>query len=247
MHRAVAAVSARLSTASRLRALSMMSSIQQLRTPAYVCYRDVMERNIEKMTTRAESLGCVLRPHIKTTKTLEGAALLTGGTKRRCVVSTLAEATFLADGGFDDILYAVPLTPDKVGAAAELTARLEAFHVMVDSMASVKALAAASCTKPFSVVVMVDCGYHRDGVDPDDPESIELVRALSSGANTRFAGVRVPCGPHLSPSIAPPAPSQRGCLNHSAHAVLTGTRTAATRTMRRTQRRWWRWPRRSAM
>ena len=221
------------------RALSTMSkSIQTLRTPAYVCYRDVMERNIETMSKRAASLGCVLRPHVKTTKTLEGAALLTGGTKRRCVVSTLAEATFLADGGFDDILYAVPLTPDKIVQAADLTARLEAFHVLVDSMASVQALAAASCAKPFSVVVMVDCGYHRDGVDPDDPESIELVRALSSGSNTRFAGVCVPRRPAL---LAPPTPFQWDRLNHSAAVLLTtGTRTAATRTTRPMRRRWWR-------
>ena len=65
------------------------------------------------MLANAEKMNCILRPHVKTHKTLEGAVLQTGGRKSRIVVSTLAEAEFFAKGGFDDILYAVPLTPDK--------------------------------------------------------------------------------------------------------------------------------------
>jgi D-serine deaminase-like pyridoxal phosphate-dependent protein len=41
---------------------------------------------------------------VKTHKTLEGAAIQTGGSKRGIVCSTLAEVRFFAAGGFDDIL-----------------------------------------------------------------------------------------------------------------------------------------------
>lgn len=58
---------------------------------------------------------------------------MTGGTRRRIVVSTLAEARFFADGGFDDILYAYPLPFDKVEECAALAERLESFQVLVDS------------------------------------------------------------------------------------------------------------------
>lgn len=34
----------------------------------------------------------------------------TNGTKRRIVVSTLAEAEFFADAGFDDILFSIPIS-----------------------------------------------------------------------------------------------------------------------------------------
>jgi D-serine deaminase-like pyridoxal phosphate-dependent protein len=34
----------------------------------------------------------------------------TGGTKRRLVVSTLAEAEFYAAAGFDDILFSIPIS-----------------------------------------------------------------------------------------------------------------------------------------
>ena len=79
------------------------------------------------MLERAARLGCVLRPHVKTAKTLQAATIQThhnltptsnltltltltltlqaatiqtGGTKRRVVVSTLAEAEFLASGAY---------------------------------------------------------------------------------------------------------------------------------------------------
>ena len=39
---------------------------------------------------------------------------MTGGTKRKIVVSTLAEADFFASHGFDDILYAYPITASKL-------------------------------------------------------------------------------------------------------------------------------------
>ena len=40
------------------------------------------------------------------TRPMLGALLQTGGRKSRIVVSTLAEAAFYADAGWDDILYA---------------------------------------------------------------------------------------------------------------------------------------------
>lgn len=44
----------------------------------------------------------------------ECADIMTGGSRRCIVVSTLAEACFYADHGFDDILYAYSLPFDKV-------------------------------------------------------------------------------------------------------------------------------------
>jgi D-serine deaminase-like pyridoxal phosphate-dependent protein len=39
---------------------------------------------------------------------------MTAGTRRRISVSTIAEAQFYAENGFDDILYAYPITQDKL-------------------------------------------------------------------------------------------------------------------------------------
>ena len=150
-------------------AAAAAESIGDLRTPALVLRLDVAAANVARMQARADSLGCALRPHVKTHKTLELGALQTGGTRRRITVSTLAEAQFFADGGFDDILYAVPITPDKLGEAAALTRRLDAFHVICDhptQLEAILALPRPAPDKPWSVFIMVDCGYHRVSVCP---------------------------------------------------------------------------------
>ena len=163
------------------------------RTPCLVVDLDVVDRNTARMLERAERLGCTLRPHVKTHKTVEVALMQTGGRRSKIVVSTLAEARFFAAGGFDDILYAVPISPDKLEEADALARQLGTFHVMVDSRAGLEALEAytertrggggqeeggagnvgeggegkvagkKAEAVVWSVFVMVDCGYHRDG------------------------------------------------------------------------------------
>mmetsp|Transcript_11410 Transcript_11410/g.37689 ORF Transcript_11410/g.37689 Transcript_11410/m.37689 type:complete len:392 (-) Transcript_11410:932-2107(-) len=173
--------------------LSTLSArrVEDLRTPCLICCRATLEKNAATMRERAAALGVALRPHFKTVKTLEAAAIATDGERRRITVSTLAEASFLADGGFDDILYAVPLTPDKVDDVLALHSRLERFTVMVDHADQVTALLARTelLRTPLRVVLGVDCGYHRDGCDPHDPASVALVRTLCDAAAVRFDGL----------------------------------------------------------
>lgn len=77
--------------------------------------------------------------------------------------STLSEAEFFASAGFDDILYAVPVSADKLGSIADLMRRVPTFHVMVDHPVQVNAIEAFEAHNPetpsqWSVFIMVDCG-----------------------------------------------------------------------------------------
>lgn len=87
---------------------------------------------------------------------------MTGGTKRCISVSTLAEAEFYASGGYDDITYAYPLSPDKVPQASQLLVQLEKFHVLVDNYVILNALTASPPKgKKWSIFLKVNCGYNR--------------------------------------------------------------------------------------
>eukprot|EP00629_Pelagomonadales_sp_RCC1024_P008753 CAMPEP_0119267440 /NCGR_PEP_ID=MMETSP1329-20130426/5578_1 /TAXON_ID=114041 /ORGANISM="Genus nov. species nov., Strain RCC1024" /LENGTH=424 /DNA_ID=CAMNT_0007267365 /DNA_START=166 /DNA_END=1437 /DNA_ORIENTATION=+ len=179
--------------------------LSDVRTPALVVYKSVLERNAARMRSRAEALGCSLRVHCKTIKTLEGAVIATAGTKRGITVSTLAEAEFYEAGGFDDMIYAIPLSFDKIPAVEALAERLDAFHVLVDHPQQVRLLGARRgaafsmqveplASRPegaprISVYVGVDCGYHRDGVDPNDPASLALVKRIDECGALSFAGL----------------------------------------------------------
>jgi hypothetical protein len=77
--------------------------VQDLRTPAYIVDMKVASANAARMLASAKALGVAIRPHVKTHKTVELALLQTGGVRKGITVSTLAEAAFFADRGWDDI------------------------------------------------------------------------------------------------------------------------------------------------
>lgn len=89
----------------------------------------------------------------------ECADIMTRGSRRCIVVSTLAEASFYADKGYDDILYAYPLTPDKVKRCTELSERLSLFHVLVDNSSALQELKARPLkqSKAWHVWLKLDC------------------------------------------------------------------------------------------
>ena len=103
----------------------------------------------------------------------EAGEIMTRGSKRCISVSTLAEAEFYASGGYDDITYAYPLSPDKVAQAADLSSRLQEFHVLIDNQVILEALLSHPLPegKKWSVLLKVNCGYNRGMSDNTDNQN----------------------------------------------------------------------------
>ena len=165
-------------------------------TPAFLVDREAVARNCDRMRAKAAASGVAFRPHVKTHKTLEAGRMQHGGAVGPVTVSTLAEAEFFARGGFRDITYAVPLAPEKVSRAAELAATVDRLTVLVDSERAFVAIEeyAKSHGATFDVMLKVDCGYHRAGVDPDSPDSLRLALALGRSPSMRFRGLLTHAG-----------------------------------------------------
>ena len=191
--RRLAAAFASIAGANGTATLALPAPLGALRTPCAIVRRSIVERNCAAMLARAAALGVALRPHVKTHKTVEGALLQTGGRRGRITVSTIAEAEWFAARGFDDILYAVPITPDKLGAAAALLRAGVRLHVCVDHDAQLDAIVARAradaASFAWSVVLMVDCGYHRDGVDPESELALRLARRCADARGVELFGV----------------------------------------------------------
>jgi D-serine deaminase-like pyridoxal phosphate-dependent protein len=167
-----------------------------LTTPALLLDLPTLTRNCALMRTRALDSHVHFRPHVKTHKTREIASMQHGGNRGAITVSTLAEAEFFADGGFRDITYAVPIAPEKLGRAADLSQRVERLALLVDSETARRAMEefAASNGVVFDVFLKVDCGYHRAGVDPESPDSVRLATALARSETIRFQGLLTHAG-----------------------------------------------------
>lgn len=168
----------------------------ELATPAAIVDLDRLEANTDRISRRVHKLGARLRPHVKTHKTVEAARIQVGGHFGGITVSTLAEARFFARAGFRDITYAVPVAPQRLTEAIELSRSLEALHLLVDHEASFEAMEASAKASGarLSAFLKVDCGYHRAGVDPERDESVALALRLARSSRVDFAGILTHAG-----------------------------------------------------
>lgn len=175
---------------------SVGRQVNELTTPALLVDLAKVKANCRNMLATCRAMGVSLRAQVKTHKTIEGAELQTGGVNRGLVTSTLGEAEFYANHGFDDILFGFPLIPHHMPRVTALTRRLEKFHVMVDSQLATETLRKTPPPpgKTWSVLLKVDCGNNRAGVWWEDEAGVELAELLSASANITFVGVYVHCG-----------------------------------------------------
>ena len=95
--------------------------LADLPTPCLVLDREILRRNIRAMAGVLARHRLPLRPHMKTAKSIDVARLAIEGQPGGITVSTLAEAEYFAAHGITDILYAVAITPQKLGRLRRLT------------------------------------------------------------------------------------------------------------------------------
>jgi D-serine deaminase-like pyridoxal phosphate-dependent protein len=165
-------------------------------TPSFLVDEDTVRRNCDRMRAKASASAVSFRPHVKTHKTVEIGRMQGGGEAGPVTVSTLSEAELFARNGFGDITYAVPIAPEKLDRAAEIATRVESLSLLVDSVEAVEAIEAFSSSHgvTFDVFLKIDCGYHRAGVDPDSPRSLELGLRIAGSPAIRFRGLLTHAG-----------------------------------------------------
>ncbi len=168
---------------------------EHFRTPAFIVDMDRVRTNAADMSSRAQDKGVKLRPHVKTHKTLEIARIQTEKSFGGITVSTMAEARFYAENGFNDILYAFPITPDKLPEAAEL-ARICTFSVLVDHTSAAEAMARIfrDSDSEIGAWIKIDSGANRAGLQPADTDIEQLATLLHLAPGIRFCGVLTHAG-----------------------------------------------------
>lgn len=155
--------------------LHFQPTLSELTTPSLVLDEAIMARNIARLTDRAARLDVVLRPHMKTAKSVEVAMRLTGHAPGPITVSTLKEAERFYEAGYTDILYAVGIAPQKLDRVVALRAEGCDLVVILDNSEQAKAVAQANVP----ALIEIDSDGHRGGLRPDDPALIDVGRILN--------------------------------------------------------------------
>src|SRR5258705_1389907 len=171
-------------------------TIDDLPTPALILDRAILSRNLKRMSDRLRNAGVMLRPHLKTAKSIEVGRKAVEGHDGRITVSTLAEARYFAKGGFTDILYGVGVVPSKLPAIAELRRQSVNLRMVTDNLAVTRAIAAAATNgDTFSVLIEIDSGAGRAGLPwPELPGLLDIARVLHNAPGVELAGVMTHAG-----------------------------------------------------
>ncbi|KLN62019.1 alanine racemase [Kiloniella spongiae] len=153
----------------------MSNKIHDLDTPCLLLDRDRLETNLERMKKVATSRSTLLRPHLKTSKSLEVASLALKASGGGATVSTLKEAEVLGRSGAVDLLYAVAISPQKLKRVAGLRAEGIDLKVVVDNVEMAEHLSAfyEQTGQTIPTLIELDLDGHRSGVRPED--SIQLL------------------------------------------------------------------------
>jgi D-serine deaminase-like pyridoxal phosphate-dependent protein len=189
-----------------------------LDTPVLVVDLDRLESNIAHIARACSDNGVAWRPHFKGHKTLEIARMQLAAGAIGITCAKLGEAEVLAAGGITDILIANQI----VGAAkiARLMALKADVIVSVDSEANAAELAEAAkaAGKVQTVVIEVDIGMNRAGVEPG-AAVLALADIIARHPPLKLAGVMG--WEAQTTAIADPAQKARAVAG--AIALLTGS------------------------
>ena len=166
--------------------------VEDLDTPALVVDLAIMESNIELMHAKFRQSDAKVRPHAASHQCPQIAhqQLEAGNTVGGVAVTTVGEAEVFSNSGFNDILIANQVvTRAKIGRLCALAGK-NRISVAVDNFGNVEQLseAAAASGVTLHVLVELDIGLERSGVEPGTP-AMELARHAANCSGLDFAGL----------------------------------------------------------
>jgi D-serine deaminase-like pyridoxal phosphate-dependent protein len=147
--------------------------------------------NIAAMQALARSAGVALRPHAKTHKspTIARWQIDAGAVGICC--AKLAEAEVFAAAGITNIRLPYPVNPVNADRVRALIAQGVRLSIIVDDLDVARGWSTAMTGSgaKLDVLVKVDVGFHRCGIDPDSPRAIDMVREVASLPGLNFRGL----------------------------------------------------------
>lgn len=172
------------------------------RTPYPVVSAARLAANIRRMQALATHAGVRLRPHTKTHKSPVIARMqLEAGAVGICCAK-LGEAEVFAGAGITDIRLPYPVNPSNADRVVALLDQIT-LSIIVDDEDVAKDWSSAMTRagKVLDVLVKIDVGFHRCGMDPAAPDLVDRI--------SRIAGL--------------PGITFKGLLSHAGHAYHAGS------------------------
>src|SRR5947207_1096774 len=163
--------------------------LSDLPTPQVLIDRSRVMANIDRAQQLASSAGLRLRPHAKTHKSpIVAQWQIDRGAVGVCCAK-VGEAEVFAAAGIDDIRLPYPVNPANASRVIALMDRA-AVSIIVDHLAVARGWSDAMqrAGRTLDVLIKVDVGFHRCGIDPT-AEGAGFVKAVAAMRGLRLRGL----------------------------------------------------------
>jgi len=175
--------------------------ITELPTPQVLIDRTRFTANLDRMQAIASAAGLALRPHAKTHKipALAREQIRRGAVGICC--AKVGEAEVFVDAGIEDVRLPYPVHPTNADRILKLMDRAR-ISIIVDhaDVAAGWSAAMQRAGRTLDVLIKVDVGFHRCGIDPGG-DALGFVQRIAA-----LPGLRL-----------------RGLLSHAGHAYTAGS------------------------
>lgn len=167
-----------------------MARVTTLATPQVLIDNRRVHSNIERMQQAASTRGLSLRPHAKTHKIPHVAQLQVQRGAVGICCAKLGEAEVFAEAGLRDIRLPYPLHPVNAARVLALMDRA-LISIIVDDVEVARGWSEAmiAARAELNLLVKVDVGFHRCGIDPGSRASVDAVRTIADLPGLRLRGL----------------------------------------------------------
>jgi D-serine deaminase-like pyridoxal phosphate-dependent protein len=164
--------------------------IADLPTPEVLIDRPRVLANIARMQEAATARGLHLRPHAKTHKVPEIARWQIDRGAAGICCAKLGEAEVFAGAGIEDIRLPYPVHPVNADRVLALLGRVR-LSLIVDHLGVARGWSDAMTLagRHLDVLVKVDVGLHRCGIEPALPSAVAFLRQVASLPGLRLRGI----------------------------------------------------------
>ena len=191
--------------------------LQNKDTPFLLVDKAKFDKNVAFLRAKLAPHNVLLRPHLKTVKSIAGAKHVLESFASPATVSTVKEAEEFANAGYTNLTYAVGIAPQKLPRIQALLNKGINISILLDSVAQATAVTEFCQAQNIKIPTLleIDCDGHRGGIQPDDRRLIEIAKIIHQGG-AELRGVLT----HAGESYA--------CSNKAALvAAAEGERSAA--------------------
>jgi D-serine deaminase-like pyridoxal phosphate-dependent protein len=196
-------------------------ALDALDSPQLLLDLDQIDANLRRMFDAFRGRDVAVRVHFKSLKCAGLARYIAAAGANGFLCAKLNEAEVLVDAGLTDVFIANQVVgPIKLRRLADLARRAKV-RVCVDDPQNVDEMsrAARAAGSTIGVLVEVDIGMSRCGVEPGEP-ALALARRIHASPGLQFVGLQGYDG-HLQ---LLPDPAERRAKCHEALDKLIGTR-----------------------